>query len=123
MERRRFGKTGLEVSALGFGAGNVGGLMVRGTPAEQERAVARGLKVLRPNIILGTKFRLQLEDRGRIDDAITASLEASLRRLGLDRVDLFQLHNLLSPDGGAFDASTVLERIVPALERLKQQGK
>ena len=80
MERRRFGRTGLEVSALGFGGGNVGGLMVRGTPAEQERAVARAvelginyfdtapsygdgeselnlgrvLKVLRPNITLGT---------------------------------------------------------------------
>ena len=45
MERRRFGRTGLEVSALGFGGGNVGGLMVRGTPAEQERAVARAVEL------------------------------------------------------------------------------
>src|SRR5262245_45727581 len=128
MERRRFGSTGLEVSTLGFGAGNVGGLMVRGTAPEQERAVARALgvginyfdtapsygdgeseqnlgrvlRVLKPDIILGTKFRLQLDDRGRVADAITESLEASLRRLGLDRVDLFQLHNPLSSDGGAF---------------------
>ena len=35
MEQRHLGKTGLTVSALGFGAGNVGGLMVRGTPAER----------------------------------------------------------------------------------------
>src|SRR5258707_13677840 len=126
MERRRLGNTGLEVSALGFGGGNVGGLMVRGTPAEQERAVARAvelginyidtapsygdgesehnlgrvLKILRPNIILGTKFRLQLDERGRVAEAITASLESSLRRLGLDRVDLLQLHNPISQDAG-----------------------
>ena len=35
MELRKLGKTGLEVSTLGFGCGNVGGLMIRGTPAEQ----------------------------------------------------------------------------------------
>jgi aryl-alcohol dehydrogenase-like predicted oxidoreductase len=149
MERRRLGRTGLEVSALGFGGGNVGGLMVRGTPAEQERAVGRAvelginyfdtapsygdgesehnlgrvLKILRPNITLGTKFRLQLDDRGRVAEAITASLEASLRRLGRDQVDLLQLHNPISPDGGAFDVATVLERVVPALEGLRRQGK
>ena len=44
MERRRLGKTGLEVSLLGFGCGAVGGLMTNGDPADQERAVARGGK-------------------------------------------------------------------------------
>ena len=39
-----FGRTGLQVSILGFGCGAVGGLMVRGTPADQERAVARALE-------------------------------------------------------------------------------
>ena len=35
MEQRPLGRSGLIVSVLGFGCGAVGGLMVRGTPAEQ----------------------------------------------------------------------------------------
>jgi aryl-alcohol dehydrogenase-like predicted oxidoreductase len=151
MDRRTLGRTGLKVSALGFGCGNVGGLMVRGTPADQERAVARALdlginyfdtaplygdgqseqnlgrvlKVLRPDVVVGTKFRIQPAERGRIADALAASLEASLRRLGLDRVDLLQLHNPISSDGAGptLDPSIVLEQVVPALERLRGQGK
>ncbi len=45
MEKRRFGRTGLDVSLLGFGCGAVGGLMVKGDPADQERAVARALEL------------------------------------------------------------------------------
>jgi len=44
MELRRLGKTGLTVSALGFGCGAVGGLMVRGAAAEQRRAIARAIE-------------------------------------------------------------------------------
>ena len=40
MERRHFGRTDLEVSRLAFGCGAVGGLMVKGAPADQDRAVA-----------------------------------------------------------------------------------
>ena len=43
MEQRPLGKTGLTVSALGFGCGAVGGLMVGGDPAEQRQAVSRAL--------------------------------------------------------------------------------
>src|SRR5438132_1527810 len=43
MDYRTLGRTGLRVGVLGFGCGNVGGLLVRGTPAEQERAVARAV--------------------------------------------------------------------------------
>ena len=149
MERRTLGKTGLEVGALGFGCGNVGGLMVRGTPADQERAVARALdlginyfdtapsygdgqseqnfgrvlRTLRPNLIVGTKFRIPPGERGRVADALTASLETSLRRLGLDRIDLLQLHNAISPDGDGLSPATVLDEVVPTLEGLRRQGK
>src|SRR5258705_281277 len=40
MEYRSLGGTGLRVSALGFGCGNIGGLLIRGSVAERERAAA-----------------------------------------------------------------------------------
>src|SRR6476646_12245402 len=43
MQFRGFGGTGMEISVLGFGCGAVGGLMVRGDPADQERTIARAL--------------------------------------------------------------------------------
>ena len=43
MEMRMFGRTGLELSVLGFGCGAVGGLMVRGDPLDQERTIARAI--------------------------------------------------------------------------------
>ena len=54
MEQRTLGRTGLRVSALGFGCGDVGGLIVRGTPAERERAVRRAIDagVILPNVDL-----------------------------------------------------------------------
>jgi hypothetical protein len=39
MEMRVFGRTGMQLSVLGFGCGAVGGLMVRGDPLDQERAI------------------------------------------------------------------------------------
>src|SRR5438093_335762 len=127
MESRSLGKTGLTVSTLGFGCGNVGGLIIRGTPAERERAVARAielginyfdtapsygdgqseqnlgqvLKALKPKVYVGTKFRVDGSDLADIPRAVARSLDASLRRLGLERVDLLQLHNRIEPARGA----------------------
>ena len=152
MEMRTFGRCGLQLSVLGFGCGAVGGLMVRGDPADQERAVARALdagvnyfdtaalygdgasernlgrllKKLRPaHAIIGTKFRLSTFDPGQIRAEVSSSLEESLRRLGLDRVDIFYLHNPITVAETAESLSTrrVLEEVVPALEKLRQQGK
>jgi aryl-alcohol dehydrogenase-like predicted oxidoreductase len=151
MDKRTLGRTGLSVSVLTFGCGAVGGLMTRGEPAEQERAVARALSAginhfdtapaygngaseqnlgrvlakLKPNIVLSTKVRLAAEDRGRIGAAIAASMEASLKRLGRDHVDLYQFHNTVGPDpdGATFGADEILGDVLAALTRLREQGK
>ena len=151
METRTLGRTGLAVSVLGFGCGAVGGLMVRGNPSDQERAVARAIelginyfdtaamygngesernlgrvmKSLKPDIFVGTKVRVPDGERSRIGAAITASLDASLQRLQLDHVDLFQLHNHITEDAsdGGFTPEKVLGEVIPAFERLREQGK
>src|SRR5215471_14152156 len=104
METRTLGKTGLKLSVLGFGCGAVGGLMVRGEPADQERAVVRALELglnyfdtaplygngeseknlgkllaaLRADVFIGTQVRVPQAAFGRIGKAVTASPEASL---------------------------------------------
>jgi aryl-alcohol dehydrogenase-like predicted oxidoreductase len=152
MEMREFGRTGMRLSALGFGCGAVGGLMVRGDPSDQEHAVARAitagvnyfdtavqygngeseknlgrvLQKLKPaNVVVGTKVRLPTSDFNRIADAVAKSLDGSLARLHLDRVDIFHLHNAITETGGpgALSVQQVLDDVVPAFERLRQQGK
>jgi len=152
MQLRVFGRTDMRLSVLGFGCGAVGGLMVRGDPLDQERTVARAiaagvnyfdtavqygdgeseknlgrvLQRLKPkNVAVGTKVRLQPGQFGRVADAVTASLEASLARLGLERVDIFHLHNPITAmeGGSALSVRQVLGDVVPAFERLRQQGK
>lgn len=152
MEQRPFGDTGLTVSVLGFGCGAVGGLMVRGAPADQERAVARALAAgvnyfdtavlygdgesernlgrvlarLKPaNALVGTKVRIAAADFGRIAPAVAQSLEGSLRRLGRERVDVFHLHNAITEHGGgdSLSADQVLHEVAPAFERLRADGK
>ncbi|HET8628862.1 MAG TPA: aldo/keto reductase [Thermomicrobiales bacterium] len=135
MEQRPLGRTGLTVSALGYGAGSIGGLMVRGDAAEQAAAVARALAAgvtyfdtapgygdgrseenlgqalreagARWRVVVGTKVRLAPADLADPAAAIRRSIEASLRRLGRDAVDLLQLHNPLALAGRAADAAEV----------------
>jgi len=152
MEMRVYGRTGMRLSVLGFGCGAVGGLMVRGDPRDQERAVARALAVgvnyfdtavqygdgeseknlgrvlqnLKPaDAVVGTKVRLPSAEFGRIAAAVTQSLDGSLVRLRRERVDIFHLHNAITEHGGgeALSVAQVLEEVVPAFERLRQQGK
>ena len=45
MNYRRFGNIEMDVSEIGFGCGDMGGIMVRGEPADQVRAVARTMEL------------------------------------------------------------------------------
>ena len=70
-------------------------------------------------------MRVPAAERSRIGAAVTGSLEASLQRLQLEEVDLFQLHNHITRDGRDSDLTPeiVLGEVVPAFERLREQGK
>ena len=142
MEQRVLGRTGQQVSVIGFGSGNIGGLMVRGEASEQRRVVARAIeagityfdtapaygdgqseemlgRVLRElgtEVTVGTKFRLAAEEVAEAPRVIRRSLEASLRRLGREQVDLFQLHNRVG--SGAQDGLPPDQVLGPVAEGL-----
>ena len=152
MQYRTFGDTGIQVSALGFGCGDVGGLMVRGTVQERVDAVARALdagityfdtasmygrgqseinlgaalRQLKESAVIGTKARLMPDDLADIKAGVVRSVEASLARLGSERVDLIQLHNQLSPRRGTDIAVLTTEdamEVADAFETLHREGK
>lgn len=122
MKYRTMGKTGLTVSEVGFGCGNIGGLMIRGTHQEQIEAVELALNLginyfdtapsygdgrsetnlgkvlseLGSDIVLASKVGLSLEQLDDIPDAIERSVEASLDRLQRDNIDVLQLHTKIA---------------------------
>lgn len=152
MEKKQFGRTDLELSVLTFGCGAVGGLMTKGNETDQNNAVAwardnginhfdtapsygdtasetnlgRALGRNRDGIIVSTKVGVTEEDQGDLATAIRTSLEASLRRLQQEHVDIFQLHNTLedpSDKRGNISTDQVLNEVVPAFEKLRDEGK
>lgn len=151
MEMRNFGDTGLKVSRLTFGCGAVGGLMTKGAVADQDRAVAwardnginffdtaasygngtsetnlgRALNGNTDGIVVSTKVGLSNNDLADVAGAVSKSLDASLARLKLDHVDIFQLHNTLGrPDHrGTLSVEHVLNDVIPAFEKLRDAGK
>src|SRR3989442_10247626 len=151
MDYRSLGETGLRVSALGFGCGNIGGLLIRGPPAERERAggramelginyfdtaasygdgqseenLGRALRTLKASVFVGTKVRVPDVPVSALAGAVARGLEESLRRLGRERVDLFQLHNRITTERASetLTAKDVRDVIFPAMARLVEHGK
>lgn len=142
MKLRKLGNSGLEVSALGFGAM---GLSFANAPtkeesikllrsavehgisffdtaqgyADNELLVGEALEPLRKEVVIATKFgfkdgnvRLGLDSR---PENIKAVAEASLKRLRTDVIDLFYQHR--------FDPNVPIEDVAGAVKDLIQQGK
>src|SRR5262245_28733312 len=152
METRQLGRTGLSVSALGFGCRAIGGLFVRSTVKEQrrtfEQAVAGGityfdtapgygdgrseenlekaLAATGAHVHVRTKVRLGPADLVDIRGAVRRSLKASLRRLRRGRVDLVQLHNRIGlrreNRGGTLSVEDILGPVAVALRTARDTG-
>jgi L-galactose dehydrogenase/L-glyceraldehyde 3-phosphate reductase len=128
MKIRRFGRTGLQVSQVEFGAGFVGGIIVLADDDTKRRVLRRALDAginwidtaplygqgrseealgwLLPEIkdkkpYLSTKVRLDLAKLSDIPSEIEKSVHESLKRLKRDSVDLLQLHNQIGAKTGS----------------------
>ena len=143
MEFRNVGRSGLRVSAIGLGCNNFGGRIdLAASRRVVDRALACGITLFdtadiygerggsetclgeilgdrRKDIVLASKFGMAMGDgdnqRGGSRRYIMAAVEASLRRLKTDWIDLYQLHTT--------DTLTPIEETLRALDDLIQQGK
>ena len=153
MRKSFLGRTGLEISEIAFGGGVTGGILITADEGTRqvalERAVAAGinwidtaaiygngaseetigrvLPHLRPKPQVSTKVRIEPDDMDDIPGAIERGLEQSLKRLKLDKVALFQLHNQLGQavgDRPQLTPQQVLGKggVADTFDKLKSQG-
>ncbi|MBB4302504.1 aryl-alcohol dehydrogenase (NADP+) [Rhodobium orientis] len=84
-----------------------------------EEVLGEAIKGRRDELLLSTKMSLPLGDgpneAGSSRYRLIAGVDAALKRLGTDRIDIFQLH--------AFDAFTPVEEVLSTLDRLVREGK
>jgi 1-deoxyxylulose-5-phosphate synthase len=90
-----------------------------GTRGRTEEIIGRWLRGKRDRFILATKCFVPMGpapfDAGNSRKHIMSAVEASLRRLGTDYIDLYQLHG--------YDPSTPIDETLSALDDLVRQGK
>jgi aryl-alcohol dehydrogenase-like predicted oxidoreductase len=142
MEYRNLGSSGLKVSALGLGGNNFGWWVdEQGSVAVINRALELGINFIdtadmydngrseeyigrtfkgrRTQVVIATKFAAVmgagLNDRGGSRWYIMRAVEASLKRLNTDYIDLYQMH---FPD-----TTTPIEETLRALDDLVKAGK
>lgn len=142
MEMRRLGNSGLDVTLVGLGCNNFGGridfeqtrrvvhktldvginlfdtadVYTRGV---SEEYLGRVLGDRRKDVVIATKFAKPMDDENRLRGTsrryIMSAVEASLRRLNTDWIDLYQIHEP--------DPRTPIEETLRALDDLIRQGK
>jgi aryl-alcohol dehydrogenase-like predicted oxidoreductase len=143
MDKRRIGSSALEVSVVGLGGNNFGGRIdFAATSRVVHKAIDLGINLIdtadsygnnggseewlgrilgdkRKDIVLATKFGLPMDDAGKLQGAsrryIMHAVEASLKRLNTEWIDLYQLHRP--------DPQTPIEETLRALDDLVRQGK
>jgi aryl-alcohol dehydrogenase-like predicted oxidoreductase len=143
METRNLGRSGLKVSLVGLGCNNFGGRIdtaqaravidraielgitlfdtadTYGNRGGSERVLGEVLGSRRQDIVLATKFGNAMDDTGVMKGGsrryLMAAVEASLKRLRTDWIDLYQLHKP--------DPDTPIEETLRALDDLVRQGK
>jgi D-threo-aldose 1-dehydrogenase len=152
MKHRTFGRSGIKVSEIIFGAGAVGGILIHKDYATKREAIRRAiagginwidtaaqygngkseeaLGWLLPEAgatpYLSTKFGLDVENLRDIPAQIEERLMASLARLKRSSVDVLQLHNRIGskPGGRVMTVEQILGKngVADGLERLREKG-
>ena len=145
MTYRQLGDSGLTVSAVGIGCNNFGRRVDQdGTNAVVRQAIDSGITLFdtadiygqgaseemlglalgseRENVVVATKFGMDMQGSNGPDWGVRGSrryvrkaVEASLRRLGTDWIDLYQLHRP--------DPVTPIDETLAALDELVTEGK
>jgi len=142
VEYRRLGRSGLQVSVIGLGGNTFGRYADEERTAQiihealdvginfidtadiynagvSEELVGKALRGRRDEALIATKVGMQMGERpnesGSSRKHVIEGCHASLRRLGVETIDLFQIH--------AFDSETPLEETLGALDDLVRAGK
>ncbi|CAM3230240.1 aldo/keto reductase [Paenibacillus lupini] len=146
MQYRKLGKTDLDVSVLSFGASSLGSVFRETDESESIRTVHAALDsginfidvspyygLTKAEAVLGKAIKTVPRDRfylsskaGRYgaesfdfsSGKITASVDESLRRLNTDYLDILFLHDI-----EFVEPQVIYEEAIPALQRLKAEGK
>ncbi len=152
MRLRRLGRDEAQISEVGFGCGNVGGLLIRGEPREHVRAIARAIELgityfdtaaqygdgrseeslgralaeLKADVMVGTKINVSHDDLARGPARIRGLLQQGLDRLNRRSVDILFYHGRITlPDRSGPRGLSVTEVQGPLLEAfhaLKRDG-
>jgi aryl-alcohol dehydrogenase-like predicted oxidoreductase len=145
LAKRPLGASGIEVSAIGLGCMSLSGTYGPSDDAQglavieaaldsgvtlldtsdvygmghNEELIAKVLKTRRKGVVLATKFGNLGGKDGKFADGrpetVAKSCDASLRRLGIDVIDLYYQHRI--------DPSVPIEETVGAMAKLVEQGK
>jgi len=143
VQQRNLGRSGLQVSVVGLGCNTFGAnvddqgakLLVQraldvgitffdtadsyGGLGGSETCLGAALGKRRKDIVLATKFANAMDKVGKLRGGsrryVMSAVEASLKRLGTDWIDLYQMHYP--------DPSTPIEETLRALDDLVRQGK